>query len=88
VLWDLDISHEYRLTRGADHVGPTMIPRMRAAYVWLGAVLVPEERAEGDPTSPSSLACIRVLREQMEPMRKLAAKSDSNDRSPIRRASA
>jgi S-formylglutathione hydrolase len=36
VLWDLDISHEYRLTRGADHVGPTLIPRMREAYLWLG----------------------------------------------------
>jgi S-formylglutathione hydrolase len=76
VLWDLDISHEYRLTRGADHAGPMLIPRMRAAYVWLGSVLVPEERAEGDPTSPSSLACVRTLRAQMEPVRKLAAQGD------------
>jgi S-formylglutathione hydrolase len=42
VLWDLDISHEYRLTRGADHVGPTMIPRMREAYTWLGAAQGPD----------------------------------------------
>src|SRR5262249_51403534 len=28
VLWDLDISHEYRLIRGADHVGPTLLGRM------------------------------------------------------------
>jgi len=42
VLWDLDISHEYRLTRGADHVGPTMIPRMREAYTWLGSAQGPD----------------------------------------------
>ena len=39
VLWDLDISHEYHLVRGGDHGGPTFNPRMRAAYVWVGAVL-------------------------------------------------
>jgi S-formylglutathione hydrolase len=39
VLWDLDISHEYHLVRGADHGGPTMRPRMRAMYAWVGSVL-------------------------------------------------
>lgn len=39
VLWDLDLPHEYHLVRGADHGGPTMRPRMRAMYVWIGAVL-------------------------------------------------
>jgi S-formylglutathione hydrolase len=39
VLWDLDISHEYRLIRGGDHGGPTFVPRMHAAFTWLGAVL-------------------------------------------------
>ena len=84
VLWDLDISHEYRLTRGADHVGPTLIPRMREAYLWLGSVLnaparpeVPEERAEDGAVSPSSQECVRLLRAQMEPIRKLAAASDA-----------
>jgi S-formylglutathione hydrolase len=38
-LWDLDISHEYHLIRGADHGGPSMRPRMRAMYVWVGSVL-------------------------------------------------
>ncbi len=38
ILWDLDIAHEYRLIRGADHGGPTLIPRMRDAFVWLGSV--------------------------------------------------
>jgi S-formylglutathione hydrolase len=83
VLWDLDISHEYRLTRGADHVGPTLIPRMREAYVWLGSVLsalarpeVQEQRVEGAAVSPSSQECVRLLRAQMEPVRRLAAASD------------
>jgi len=84
VLWDLDISHEYRLTRGADHVGPTLIPRMRETYVWLASVLNallrPEARkepVEGAPVSPSSQECLRQLRAQMEPVRKLAAASDA-----------
>ena len=55
VLWDLDISHEYHLVRGADHGGPTMRPRMRAMYTWVSSVMTalrlktlettPEERA-------------------------------------------
>ena len=38
VLWDLDISHEYHLVRGADHGGPTMRPRLRAMFAWFGSV--------------------------------------------------
>ena len=30
-LWDLDIAHEYHMLRGIDHVGATIVPRMRAA---------------------------------------------------------
>ena len=37
-LWDLDLAHEYRLLRDADHGGPTMRPRMRAMFEWLGAL--------------------------------------------------
>ena len=66
VLWDLDISHEYRLTRGADHGGPT--------YLWLASVLhasarpeVPEERVEGGAVSPSKPECVRLLSAQMNP---------------------
>lgn len=39
VLWDLDIPHEYRLSRGADHVGPSLTPRFAALLAWLGDVL-------------------------------------------------
>ena len=50
VLWDLDISHEYHLVRGADHGGPSMRPRMRAMYMWVGSVLSASRSAAGDPT--------------------------------------
>lgn len=39
VLWDLDLSHEFHLVRGADHGGPSMRPRMRAMYTWVGTVM-------------------------------------------------
>lgn len=40
-LWDLDLSHEYRLVRDADHGGPTMRPRLRAMFAWFGSVWNP-----------------------------------------------
>jgi S-formylglutathione hydrolase len=79
VLWDLDISHEYRLTRGADHVGPTIIPRMRESHVWLGSLLTPEapeEPAQGPVPPPSSRACIRFMRDHIAATRALATASD------------
>jgi S-formylglutathione hydrolase len=39
VLWDLDIPHEYHLVRWADHVGPSLEPRLCEAMRWLGSVL-------------------------------------------------
>jgi len=50
VLWDLDISHEYHLVRGADHGGPTMRPRMRAMLSWTGAALTALRAVPLDPT--------------------------------------
>jgi S-formylglutathione hydrolase len=41
VLWDLDVSHEYHLVRGADHGGPTFIPRLRAMFAWFGSLWNP-----------------------------------------------
>ncbi len=43
LLWDLDIAHEYHMARGADHVGPSLLPRMRSAYAWVGSVLRPPD---------------------------------------------
>lgn len=39
VLWDRDISHEYHLVRGADHVGATISRRVSEAHRFLGTAL-------------------------------------------------
>jgi S-formylglutathione hydrolase len=72
VLWDLDISHEYHLVRGADHGGPTFRPRMRATYAWLSAVL--NERTLGEPSAEQ--LTLDAIRAQIEPLREQAAASD------------
>lgn len=41
VLWDLDLPHEYRLVRNADHGGPTMRPRLHAMFAWFGTLFHP-----------------------------------------------
>lgn len=41
VLWDLDLSHEFHLVRGADHGGPTMRPRLCAMFAWFGSLWNP-----------------------------------------------
>ena len=51
VLWDLDIAHEYRLIRGADHGGPTLVPRIRDAFAWLGSVIAGQRSASVEPTA-------------------------------------
>ncbi len=51
VLWHLDLSHEYRLTRGADHGGPSMRPRMHAMYTWTGATLNALRPTAAEPTA-------------------------------------
>lgn len=51
VLWDLDISHEYRLLRGADHGGPTLVPRIRDAFAWIGSIVAEQRAASAEPTA-------------------------------------
>ena len=51
VLWDLDIAHEYRLIRGADHGGPTFVPRIRDAFAWFGSVIDEQQAASAEPTA-------------------------------------
>lgn len=41
VLWQLDIRHEYHLWADADHVGPSLLPRLQAALRWVAAKLAP-----------------------------------------------
>jgi S-formylglutathione hydrolase len=45
VLWDLDVVHEYRLRRDADHVGPEIADRLRDAFAWVGERLSPADPA-------------------------------------------
>jgi S-formylglutathione hydrolase len=52
VLWDLDVSHDYRLVRGADHVGPSRVPRERSAREFLAAALA--ARGQPDPQPPAA----------------------------------
>ncbi|MBZ5601807.1 MAG: prolyl oligopeptidase family serine peptidase [Acidobacteriia bacterium] len=67
VLWDLDLSHEYRLYRGADHGGPTFRPRMHEMYKWLTRIL------SAEPLTDASLEAIRA---QLQPLRDQAAQAD------------
>jgi S-formylglutathione hydrolase len=46
ILFDARIPHEYRLVRGADHVGATLAPRFLDAFAFLGRALLP---AKPDP---------------------------------------
>lgn len=50
VLWDLDIPHEYHMFCGADHVGPSLPPRIRSAYSWAGSVLKRSDPSSGEIT--------------------------------------
>lgn len=43
-LWDLDLAHEYRLVRDADHGGPTVRPRLRAMFAWPRIAVEPASR--------------------------------------------
>lgn len=56
ILWDLDLAHEYRLIRGADHGGPTLIPRMRDAFAWLGSVSARIQRAAAESSTADERA--------------------------------
>jgi S-formylglutathione hydrolase len=60
VLWDLDIAHEYHLSCGADHVGPSLPPRIRSAYAWVGSVLKrPDPRT--DEITPAEQAWVEWM---------------------------
>lgn len=59
MLWDQDIEHEYHLLAGADHVGESIVPRMKTAFEWLGRQLQP----------PAADAAAATLRLQLAPVR-------------------
>ena len=83
VLWDLDISHEYRLIRGGDHGGPTFVPRMLDAFHWIGVTLgelrAPKIEVPAEPVkdpSAGSKEFLDAMRRQLKPARDRAAGSD------------
>ena len=69
VLWELDVTHEYRLRGDADHIGPGFIERLFEAFAWVASridarpepVLTEPERAwqqwlDGQAEQPPSTA--------------------------------
>jgi len=56
VLWDLDIAHEYRLIRGADHGGPTLVPRFAMRSRGSGSVSAQLQQADAPAPSPDERA--------------------------------
>jgi S-formylglutathione hydrolase len=69
-LWDLDVAHEYRLRRDADHVGPDLIDRLADAFAWAGDRLVPRPSTAPDPDPRAQ------LRAHLEPLRRAAEPLD------------
>ena len=49
ILFDAGISHEYRLVRGAEHVGPSIAPRFLDALAFFGRVLDPPKNWTNAP---------------------------------------
>jgi S-formylglutathione hydrolase len=61
VLWDLDIAHEYHMVRGADHVGPSLGPRMREAFTFLASVLAPVKETGDEQPTPKERAFVEWM---------------------------
>ena len=49
LLWDLDVSHEYRLIQGADHVGPSLRARNREALRFLSEAMTKAGKVDAAP---------------------------------------
>jgi S-formylglutathione hydrolase len=68
VLWDLDIRHDYHLLRAADHVGPSVLPRLLRAFAWVA------EQLTQPLTQPSTEE--QALRDMLAAARERAAQQD------------
>lgn len=69
-LWELDIPHEYHLLRDADHVGPTLVPRIESAFFFVANHLCHRETQP----SPDEVA----LRNALADARSRAAAADAS----------
>lgn len=68
VLWDSDIPHEYRLIRGAGHVGPSLAMRMLDTFEWLGRALAgADEERDAGPFDEAEQDFIAWLERGMAP---------------------
>jgi S-formylglutathione hydrolase len=67
-LWRLDIPHEYLLLRDADHVGPTLAPRLLEAFRWVAT--------HTPPPQIDASAEERALREYLAPLHAAARERD------------
>ena len=56
LLFDAGISHEYRLVRGGNHVGPTVGPRIVDALRFVGRVLKPQRTVDDSAHSVVEVA--------------------------------
>jgi S-formylglutathione hydrolase len=82
VLWDLDLAHDYHLLRQANHVGPSLPPRLLRGFAWVAeharaAQRLAEARRAlraGDVTPPSEEE--RALDAYLEPRRLVARQLD------------
>jgi len=68
-LFDAGISHEYRLVRGGNHVGPTVGPRVVDALRFVGRVLKP---ADYPPEALSSLVEVETFAAQVRELESAA----------------
>jgi S-formylglutathione hydrolase len=66
ILFDAGIPHECRLVRGADHLGPSLGPRLLDALAFLGRELQPpaEAAAPGAPSLPELKSMVAAMREE------------------------
>lgn len=65
ILFDKGVSHEYRLVKGADHVGPSIPPRFLDALGFFGRVLHP-------PANWTEAASVKQARARVDGFKKAA----------------
>ncbi len=65
ILFDNGISHEYRLVKGAEHVGPSIAPRFLDALAFLGRVLNP-------PTNWTEGPAVKAARARVDGFKRAA----------------
>jgi S-formylglutathione hydrolase len=65
ILFDAGVSHEYRLVKGAEHVGPSIAPRFLNALDFLGRELTP-------PAAWTEADSVKATRERVDGFKRVA----------------